>query len=378
MKRLHNNDKSRKDPEHMRDSEHGKDSAQNKKSARKTSSRTSSLRSTGDGKKNIKRGSKNKKKLKTWQKSLIIALGVFVVLVIAAGAILLNFMGTLDRRLALDASELGELQEVVTPRSEGSQEPFYILVLGSDAREQDTASRSDTIMLCRLDPEKKSVSILSIPRDTKVELAGYGTQKINAAMALGGPAGAVTAVSDFVGVEISHVVMIDFEGFADIVDRLGGVEVKVPAYSSYEGIELQPGVQTLNGAQALVFVRDRYSYELGDFQRAANQRTLLKAIARKIIQAPAAEIPGYVDSLAVCATTDLTSTQLVDLALSFRGMDVDEDMYTGQVPSTTYYDSVNNASYVIALEDQWAEVREKYVNGTVPFVDASNQPAVID
>jgi LCP family protein required for cell wall assembly len=301
-----------------------------------------------------------------------------MVLVIAAVAVVLNFIGSLNRNLALDSLELGELQQVIAPRPENPEEPYYILVLGSDARAQDTVSRSDTIMLCRLDPEKQIVSVLSIPRDTKVEIAGHGTQKINAAMAFGGPAGAVTAVSNFVGVEISHVVMIDFEGFADIVDRLGGVTVDVPAYTSYDGIELQPGEQTLNGAQALTFVRDRYSYGLGDFQRAANQRTLLKAVARKIIQAPAGEIPGYVESLAVCATTDLTSTQLIDLALGFRGMDVDAAMYTGQVPSTTDYDYVNNVSYVVALEDQWAEVREKYVNGTVPFVDASNQPAVVE
>jgi LCP family protein required for cell wall assembly len=363
----------------MRDFERGRDSEHNRRTVRGPSSRSSSLRSTDDTRRNIERNYRGKKKkLKTWQKSLLIALGVFMVLVIAAVAVVLNFIGTLDKRLAFDSGEMEELQEVIAPRPESPEEPYYILVLGSDAREQDTVSRSDTIMLCRLDPEKKIVSILSIPRDTKVELAGYGTQKINAAMAFGGPAGAVTAVSDFVGVKISHVVMIDFEGFADIVDRLGGVEVKVPAYTSYDGIELQPGVQTLNGAQALVFVRDRYSYGLGDFQRAANQRTLLKAIARKIIEAPAGEIPGYVDSLAVCATTDLTSTQLVDMALGFRGMDVNEDMYTGQVPSTTDYDSVNNVSYVVALEDKWAEVREKYVNGTVPFVDASNQPAVVD
>ncbi|MDR1185267.1 MAG: LCP family protein [Coriobacteriales bacterium] len=372
MERRHNHDKNRKDFESM------KDSKQNGKAARRSSSQTSSSRSASDAKRNTKQNPQGKKKLKTWQKALLIALGVFVVLGIAAGAALLNFMNTLDGRLALDSLELGELQEVITPRPESPQEPFYILVLGSDAREQGAASRSDTIMLCRLDPEKQMVSVLSIPRDTKVEIAGYGTQKINAAMAFGGPAGAVTAVSNFVGVNISHVVMIDFEGFSDIIDRLGGVTVNVPAYSSYDGIELQPGVQTLNGAQALTFVRDRRSYGLGDFQRAANQRTLLKAVARKILQAPAAEIPGYVDSLAVCATTDLTSTQLIDLALSFRGMDVDADMYTGQVPSKTDYDSVNNISYVIALEDQWAEVREKYVSGTVPFVDASNQPAVID
>ncbi|MDR0347536.1 MAG: LCP family protein [Coriobacteriales bacterium] len=358
-----------------------------RRTAQRPSSQTASLRaashavgaSGGHGRghrRDDERDARDEKKLKTWKKALIISLAALVVLVLAAVAVVFTYIGSLDRKLAMDPIELDDLQQVTVPQPSDPKEPYYILVLGSDARQQGATSRSDTIMLCRLDPEANSASILSIPRDTKVELAGRGTQKINAALAFGGPAGAVKAVSDFVGVEIAHVVLIDFEGFADLVDRLGGVTINVPAYSTYEGIELQPGLQTLNGAQALVFVRDRYSYALGDFQRAANQRTLLKAIARKIIEAPANEIPGYVNSLAECTTTDLTAKELIDLALSFRGMNVDADMYTGQVPSTT--GMIGNVSYVLTKEEEWAGVREKFVNGVVPFVDESNQPAVVE
>jgi LCP family protein required for cell wall assembly len=319
-----------------------------------------------------------KKGLKTWQK-LAIGFGIPIVLILAVVIAAFGFMMSIDAKLAIDPVEMGDLEQALAPKAEDpqeSQEPYYILVLGSDAREGDTVSRSDTIMLCRLDPETKRVSILSIPRDTKVELAGYGTQKINAAMAYGGPAGAVDAVSDFVGVKISHIVMIDFEGFVDVVDELGGITINVPAYSSYNGIELQPGVQTLNGEQALTFVRDRKNYGLGDFQRGANQRTFLKAVIKKVLQAPATDIPGLVNSLAGGARTDLTTTQFIDLALSFRGMDADADMYVGQVPSTTA--TINGISYVIAIEDEWAPVRENYVDGTVPFVDASNQPDFLE
>jgi LCP family protein required for cell wall assembly len=298
------------------------------------------------------------------------------VLVLAAGIAIFAYMSSIDTKLAMDPVELGDLKQSLIPRSTDSQEPYYVLVLGSDARTGETASRSDTIMLCRVDPENKAASILSIPRDTKVELKNYGTQKINAAMAYGGPAGAVDAVSEFVGVEIAHVAMINFEGFTNIVDRLDGVIIDVPFYTSFGGVELQPGVQTLNGTQALAFVRCRYDYVQGDFQRAANQRALLKAVAKKITQAPASEIPGYVNSLAECVDTDLTSIQFINLALSFRGMNVDADMYTGQVPSTTA--TIDGISYVITKEDEWATVREKYVNGVVPFVNADNQPPVID
>jgi LCP family protein required for cell wall assembly len=316
-----------------------------------------------------------KKGLKTWQK-FAIGLGIPVALILAVVIAAFGFMMSIDTKLAIDPVEMGDLEQSLAPKAADPQEPYYILVLGSDAREGDTVSRSDTIMLCRLDPESKRVSILSIPRDTKVELKGYGTQKINAAMAYGGPAGAVDAVSDFVGVNISHVVMIDFEGFVDVVDQLGGITVNVPAYSSYNGIELQPGVQTLNGEQALTFVRDRKNYGLGDFQRGANQRTFLKAVVKQILDAPVTEVPGLVNSLAGGAKTDLTTTQFIDLALNFRGMDASADMYVGQVPSTTA--TIDGVSYVITIEDEWAPVREKYINGTVPFVDASNQPEFLE
>jgi LCP family protein required for cell wall assembly len=316
-----------------------------------------------------------KKGLKTWQKFAIgLSIPVALILIVAIAAF--GFMMSIDAKLAMDPVEMGDLEQSLAPKATDPKEPYYVLVLGSDAREGDTVSRSDTIMLCRLDPETKRVSILSIPRDTKVELKNYGTEKINAAMAYGGPAGAVDAVSDFVGVEISHVAMINFEGFVSLVDRLGGITIDVPSYSSYNGIELQPGVQTLNGEQALTFVRDRKSYNLGDFQRVANQRVFLKAVIKKILDAPVTEVPGLVSSLAECVNTDLTASQVIDLALGFRGMNADDDMYTGQVPSTTA--TIDRVSYVITLEDEWAPVREKYVSGEVPFVDASNQPAVIE
>jgi LCP family protein required for cell wall assembly len=319
-----------------------------------------------------RRADRRKKKLKTWQKvSIGLGIPLAIILVVVIGAF--AFVKSVDIKLSIAPEELGALQQVLVPRPEDPQEPYYILVLGSDAREESAAARSDTIMLCRFEPESKVVSVLSIPRDTRVELESHGTQKINAAMAYGGPAGAVSAVSDFVGVKISHVVMINFNGFAEIVDRLGGVTIDVPYYTSYEDVALQPGVQVLDGKQALTFVRCR-DYALGDFQRVANQQAFLKVVAKEITRAPITEIPGLLSSLAECTDTDLDSLRLLDLASAFQGIDIDTSLYTGQVPSTT--ETIGGVSYAITTEDAWATVREKYVNGTVPFVDPADQPTV--
>ncbi|MDR3136521.1 MAG: LCP family protein [Coriobacteriales bacterium] len=317
---------------------------------------------------------RGKKRLKTWQKVLI-GLSIPATLLVAAAIALFAFMGSFNAKLALDPAELDKLQQVLVSPAD-PQEPYYILVLGSDARAGELASRSDTIMLCRVDTEAKHIAILSIPRDTKIELEGYGTQKINAAMAYDGPTGAVEAVSKFVGVEIAHIMLVNFEGFTDLIDRLGGITVDVPFYTSLNGIELQPGVQTLNSEQAMAFARCRKEYALGDFQRAANQRALLKAVVKEIMQVPAPELPGYMSALAECVNTDLTFDQLVDLVLNLEGLNTDADLYSGQVPSTTA--TIDGVSYVITTEDVWTSVREKYVEGVVPFVDENNQPAVVD
>jgi LCP family protein required for cell wall assembly len=346
-------------------SKHGKDGS--KKTTGKASDPASQFsRSQYDTSKK----SKSKKKLKRWQKVVI---GLGVVIVIAAGTAF-AYINSIDRNLALEPKEMAALKQELAPPVAG--EPYYILLLGSDARSGETNARSDTIMLCRLDPTTKQVSILSIPRDTRVELEGVGTNKINAAMAYGGPAGAVKAVSDFAGVKISHFVLIDFENFTGIVDTLGGVTVNVPLEAEYDGVWLEPGLQTLNAEQALTFVRVRKSYELGDFQRAANQRIFLKAVAKEVLSVPLNEMPGLISNISTYVETDMTTTDLIGLANDFRGMDMDSDMYTGQVPATT--GTIDGVSYVLTLDDLWATVRQQFVDGVVPFVDASNQPAVIE
>jgi LCP family protein required for cell wall assembly len=317
--------------------------------------------------------SKKKKHLSLPQK-LALGFGIPLGLIAIVVGVLLIYINSINASLAVEEPERKEQLQRVLVAPEKPSDPLYILVLGSDARPADTASRSDTIMLCRLDPNTKEVSILSVPRDTKVEIDGYGTQKINAAYAFGAEAGAVEAVSEFANAPINHFAAIDFEGFKGIVDVLGGVTVNVPEKTTFGNITLEPGIQTLDGDQSLAFVRCRMSYTLGDFQRAANQRQFLKAVLTKVLDAPINEIPGLLGSLANCLTTDLTVTDLIALAMDYRGMDTD-GFYTGQVPATTQ--TIDGVSYVITLEDQWAAMRTRFKEGG-PFNQGVSQPDVIE
>ncbi len=215
------------------------------------------------------------KKKTTLKRVLLVAAGVLVVATTAVVIYAVHFMGTIGGNIALKEEELAALNDVLI-KPATPEEPYYVLLLGSDSRDpwDSNAGRSDSIILARIDPAIPSMSLLSVPRDTKIELEGYGIQKINAAFAYYGPAGVVKAVSQLCGVDIAHYAQIDFSGLISLVDQLGGATVKVPVDLSYQGAYLYAGEQHLNGEQALLMCRSR-GFPDGDFQRVKNQRILL-------------------------------------------------------------------------------------------------------
>ncbi len=165
-------------------------------------------------------------------------------------------------------------------------QPQTILVLGSDRRFGDTKlglpARSDTIIIVRLDPDREATAVLSLPRDLRVPVPGFGTRKINEAYQLGGPKLAVRTVKQLIGLPISHVVNVNFGGFMRAVNRLGCVYVDIDRrYFNDNGgpdgfatIDLKPGYQKLCGSDSLDFVRFRHTDN--DFVRAARQQEFLR------------------------------------------------------------------------------------------------------
>ncbi len=165
-------------------------------------------------------------------------------------------------------------------------DPQTILVLGSDRRFGDKKlglpPRSDTILVVRLEPDKGATAVMSLPRDLKVEIPGYGTDKINAAYAEGGPKLTVKTVRELLGIEIHHVVNVNFGGFQRAVNRLGCVYADIDRRyfndrggpGGYATIDLKPGYQRLCGKDSLDFVR--YRHTDNDFVRAARQQEFLR------------------------------------------------------------------------------------------------------
>ena len=158
-----------------------------------------------------------------------------------------------------------------------------ILLLGSDTRSgseaaQVSGSRADSIMLAHIPADGKGVYLVSIMRDTWVNIPGYGAAKINAALNYGGISLQVATVENLLGIKIDHVAEIEFEGFKALVNSVGGVDVQVPFDFDINAWSFKQGMQHMDGGAALAFVRARYPFADGDYQRVRNQRAFLRGM----------------------------------------------------------------------------------------------------
>lgn len=289
---------------------------------------------------------------------------LFVGVLVAAGvALYWQFARPIDERLAFDPQE----QQRVSSSLSWSfpTTPSYILALGSDAREGDVASRTDTMMLIRVDFWRNTLTMVSIPRDTKVELAGHGMSKINAAYAYGGAAASVRAVSELLDVPINHVAVVHFEELVDLVNYLGGVTLDVPMdmYDpSHTGVALSSGVQTLSGEEALAFARTRYGLEGGDYQRQADQRILLGAIMTQLTHLPVQDIPGAINQVSDMVSTDMRCYDLGPLFLCFKFFN--PTVYSCAVPTTS--STEDGVSYEIVDESSTKQLMDVVKRGENP------------
>ncbi len=211
--------------------------------------------------------------------------------------------------------------------------------------------------------------MVSLHRDTETEIEGYGTQKLNASYAFGGPAGAIKAVSQMAGVPISHYAEINFDGFKDVVDALGGIEVDVPMEINDKraGGHLDKGKQTLNGDQALILCRARHAYDEygdGDRYRAANQRLVLGAIAKKILQSDVATMASTIEALSQYVTTDFKIADILALANSLQGLDPAKDIYSAMEPTESEY---RNETWYEKLDvEAWNTMMNRVKEGLPP------------
>ena len=146
------------------------------------------------------------------------------------------------------------------------------------------SSRSDVLMLARMNPDRTSAAVVSIPRDSWVDIPGHGSNKINAAYAIGGPPLLIETVENLTDIRIDHFAVIDFEGFRSMVDAVGGIDVGIDAPTSHEGVTFRAGINHLDGFEALAYVRQRDGLAGGDLDRAQRQQNALRAVITRIAE----------------------------------------------------------------------------------------------
>jgi LCP family protein required for cell wall assembly len=217
--------------------------------------------------------------------------------------------------------------------------PYNLLLLGADFRKGDIVYRTDTIIVARIDPETKKVWLMSIPRDTKVLIPGHGYQKINSAHAFGGPELTVKTVKDFTGLPINHYMEVNFSGFENAVNQMGGIWMDVPkaindprAASHRKGAaKIAAGWQKLDGKHALTYVRSRASYADQDIGRMGAQQRFFRALADQL--ANRTDVPTMikvVNGISPYIQTDLSLMDMMRTALAMKGVG-SKNMYTATV-----------------------------------------------
>lgn len=313
-----------------------------------------------------------------------VIISVAVVLTVLIGAVALAgalYIRNLDNRLSIGKDVRQSLQkpdDADTGSGAASEKPFYMMLVGSDARSGNENGRSDSLMLARVDPGSHRLDIVSIPRDMQVNIKGVdGVQKINAAYSYGGAALAISTVSEFAGVPISHYVEVNFANMTGLVDHLGGITVNVPESFSggNSGLSLKAGEQTLNGEQMLGFTRERYQVQGGDFSRTQAQQLVLLAIMQKIMAQPKTALPGLIQELAGAVSTDMNVSSILQLALKFYRQQ--PQVQSAICPSYAF--DQDGVSYVGVEYDEWRDMMQRLDAGMgprgvgdIPAVQSSN------
>ncbi|EMY4796378.1 MULTISPECIES: polyisoprenyl-teichoic acid--peptidoglycan teichoic acid transferase TagU [Bacillus cereus group] len=255
------------------------------------------------------------------KKIIFVLLGTLALILIAGGIYAYNVYSkvsnTLDavhQPLNRDKSEKREQKVNIS-----DQKPISILLMGTDQRESET-SRSDSLMLFTLNPQKKSMKITSIPRDTYTEIIGKGKKdKINHAYAFGGVDMSVKTVENFLNLPVDHYIEVNMAGFKDIVDAVGGVDVNNDLDFTSRDTHFAKGEIHLDGEKALKYTRMRYEDPRGDFGRQMRQRQVIQAVIKK--GASVSSLASYGDVLKAIeknVKTSLTQDQMFEIQKNYK------------------------------------------------------------
>lgn len=224
---------------------------------------------------------------------------------------------------ALDSSYLPsgvEKERNVSNQIKG-RKPVSILLMGSDtgALGREYKGRTDSMMVLTLNPNSSKTTITSIPRDTAVNIPGYGLAKINAAYAYGQTKTAITTVQKMLNIPIDFYVLINMGGMEKVIDQAGGIVLRPTLSFNYEGYSFHKDELTkMDGKKALAYSRMRYDDPQGDYGRQTRQRAVMTALIHKGSSVSTLMNQGFIDSLYSQTQTDMTFNDITKIAKDYR------------------------------------------------------------
>lgn len=312
-------------------------------------------------------GSKKKK----WILSI---LAVIVLMSVVSALYVYSKLGSVKKvPISKDDKELKIDKKAESYRDDVINVAFF----GLDRRKKEEPSRSDAVMILSLDKKHKKVKLSSIMRDSYVDIEGHGKTKLNHAYAYGGPELAIKTINSNFKLNIRDFVAVDFYGLENIIDTVGGVEIPVRSdeikyINSYmqgtakvENKAVQkvqnPGLQNLNGMQAVAYARIRYTSG-GDYERTERQRTVLTAIMNKIKKLGPTEFPKVVGALLPNVESSLSSTEIIKMGTSVFALGID-NVEQQRFPLDNYCEGklIDGIYYLLFNEEKTIDQMYKYI-----------------
>ncbi|MGX7164028.1 LCP family glycopolymer transferase [Enterococcus massiliensis] len=259
------------------------------------------------------------------KKIILIVLGVIVALtavIVGVGAkVYLDLSGSVQKTyesVERQKNDNGKTQTVDLSQ----KEPFSVLLLGIDTGDlgRTEVGRSDTMMVAAVNPENKKTTIVSIARDTYVEIVGHGTEdKINHAYAFGGAGMSMDTVENYLDIPVNHYVAINMKGLKELVDAVGGVEVANEQKFTQDSYTFDYGKITIDGDQALAYSRMRHEDPRGDYGRQERQRQIVAGVAKKILSLDGVtKYREVLDAMEDNVKTDMSFDDMKKIALDYR------------------------------------------------------------
>lgn len=297
---------------------------------------------------------RRKKKKSPLKKIVLILSGVLLVMLLGIG----TFLGKtyLDvKKTANKVSAPVEGRPDTTTVMDG--DPFSVLLLGLDTGEfgRNDVGRSDTMLVATVNPKDKKTTLVSIPRDTRMEMVGYGTtEKAAHAYAYGQEKMAMDSIDQFLDIKLDHYIWINMEGFEDLVNAVGGVEVDNKFAFEQDDINFPEGKQTLNGEQALAYTRMRYEDPNGDYGRQVRQQEVIGAIADEALTFNGVtKYKQILKAIEDNMKTDLEPEEMFKIAKDYRPsfMNIENETLNGEG------EMIDGLSYQIISDEELARVQ---------------------